>query len=248
MKGLNCCDGFGGGSSSLFVLRSEPGQHLLTFPGQLTVVGEFSQRLPRTCQVPTACKWPQSLAQALGSPAALLRLPLGEDSASGPTQTHPGPFPPFPLPAHAASPLSAHLHCLILSSNSLTEQAMERAAQQPSAHSPWTPEQLWAALKRPEVIASGGAVLWLLMLGTGRVSTAGAELGVRLGPGEQVKLPSQVDWLAFLGPARMQQSFGPLARCWRLWLTLPPALSRSKQVHLSEDAILNTGETGKGQR
>ncbi|XP_061262289.1 roundabout homolog 4 isoform X1 [Bos javanicus] len=65
----------------------------------------------------------------------------------------------------------------------LLEQAMERAAQQPSAHSPWTLEQLWAALKRPEVIASGGVVLWLLLLGIAVCIHRRRRAGVRLGPG-----------------------------------------------------------------
>lgn len=85
---------------------------------------------------------------------------------------------------------------------------MERAAQQPSAHSPWTLEQLWAALKRPEVIASGGVVLaWLLMLGTAVYPPRGAEAGSRLGPGEQVKRLAGGLWPS-LGPARMQQALG----------------------------------------
>ncbi|XP_061023373.1 roundabout homolog 4 isoform X1 [Dama dama] len=65
----------------------------------------------------------------------------------------------------------------------LLEQAMERAAQQPNAHSPWTLEQLWAALKRPEVIASGGVVLWLLLLGTAVCIHRRRRAGVHLGPG-----------------------------------------------------------------
>uniref|UniRef100_A0A8B9YHK8 Roundabout homolog 4 n=2 Tax=Bos TaxID=9903 RepID=A0A8B9YHK8_BOSMU len=65
----------------------------------------------------------------------------------------------------------------------LLEQAMERAAQQPIAHSPWTLEQLWAALKRPEVIASGGVVLWLLLLGIAVCIHRRRRAGVRLGPG-----------------------------------------------------------------
>ncbi|KAF4009710.1 hypothetical protein G4228_001067 [Cervus hanglu yarkandensis] len=67
--------------------------------------------------------------------------------------------------------------CLLLG------QAMERAAQQPNVHSPWTLEQLWAALKRPEVIASGGVVLWLLLLGTAVCIHRRRRAGVHLGPG-----------------------------------------------------------------
>ncbi|XP_055271927.1 roundabout homolog 4 [Moschus berezovskii] len=65
----------------------------------------------------------------------------------------------------------------------LLEQAMERTAQQPSAHSPWTLEQLWATLKRPEVIASGGVVLWLLLLGTAVCIHRRRRAGMHLGPG-----------------------------------------------------------------
>lgn len=64
---------------------------------------------------------------------------------------------------------------------------MEQAAQEPSAHGPWTLEQLRAALRRPEVIASGGVVLWLLLLGTAVCIHRRRRAGVHLGPGEKVK-------------------------------------------------------------
>ncbi|XP_032497428.1 roundabout homolog 4 isoform X4 [Phocoena sinus] len=63
------------------------------------------------------------------------------------------------------------------------EQAVEQAAQEPSAHGPWTLEQLRAALRRPEVIASGGVVLWLLLLGTAVCIHRRRRAGVHLGPG-----------------------------------------------------------------
>nr|XP_054381479.1 roundabout homolog 4 [Pongo abelii] len=72
---------------------------------------------------------------------------------------------------------------LALSSASHTEQAMERAAQEPSEHGPWTLEQLRATLKRPEVIATCGVVLWLLLLGTAVCIHRRRRAGVHLGPG-----------------------------------------------------------------
>ncbi|XP_008534220.2 roundabout homolog 4 [Equus przewalskii] len=65
----------------------------------------------------------------------------------------------------------------------LLEQAMERATREPSDHSSWTLEQLKAALRRPEVIASGGVVLWLLLLGTAVCVHRRRQAGVHLGPG-----------------------------------------------------------------
>ncbi|ELK09791.1 Roundabout like protein 4 [Pteropus alecto] len=67
--------------------------------------------------------------------------------------------------------------CLIL------EQAMERAAREPNDHGPWTLEQLRATLRRPEVIASGGIVLWLLLLGTAVCVHHRRRAAVHLGPG-----------------------------------------------------------------
>ncbi|XP_019797263.1 roundabout homolog 4 isoform X9 [Tursiops truncatus] len=63
------------------------------------------------------------------------------------------------------------------------EQAVEQALQEPSAHGPWTLEQLRAALRRPEVIASGGVVLWLLLLGTAVCIHRRRRAGLHLGPG-----------------------------------------------------------------
>ncbi|XP_014649200.1 PREDICTED: roundabout homolog 4 isoform X1 [Ceratotherium simum simum] len=65
----------------------------------------------------------------------------------------------------------------------LLEQAMERAAREPSDHGSRTLEQLRAALRRPEVIASGGVVLWLLLLGTAVCVHRRRQAGVHLGPG-----------------------------------------------------------------
>uniref|UniRef100_A0A8D0YNX2 Uncharacterized protein n=1 Tax=Sus scrofa TaxID=9823 RepID=A0A8D0YNX2_PIG len=60
---------------------------------------------------------------------------------------------------------------------------MEQAAQEPSRHGPWTLEQLRAALKQPEVIASGGVVLWLLLMGIAVCIHRRRRAGVHLGPG-----------------------------------------------------------------
>ncbi|XP_016059882.1 PREDICTED: roundabout homolog 4 [Miniopterus natalensis] len=67
--------------------------------------------------------------------------------------------------------------CLVL------EQTMERAAREPRDHGPWTLEQLRATLRRPEVIASGGVVLWLLLLGITVCVHCRRRTGVHLGPG-----------------------------------------------------------------
>ncbi|XP_015978141.2 roundabout homolog 4 isoform X2 [Rousettus aegyptiacus] len=67
--------------------------------------------------------------------------------------------------------------CLVL------EQAMERAAREPNDHGPWTLEQLRATLRRPEVIASGCIVLWLLLLGTAVCVHHRRRGAVHLGPG-----------------------------------------------------------------
>lgn len=65
----------------------------------------------------------------------------------------------------------------------LLEQAMERSAQEPSDHSPWTLERLRATLKRPEVIASGGVLLWLLLLGIAVCIYRRRQARVHMGPG-----------------------------------------------------------------
>ncbi|XP_045716331.1 roundabout homolog 4 isoform X2 [Phyllostomus hastatus] len=68
--------------------------------------------------------------------------------------------------------------CLIL------EQAMEQAAQEPSdAWNPWSFEHLRATLRRPEVIATGGVMLWLLLLGITVCVHRRRRAGVHLGPG-----------------------------------------------------------------
>ncbi|XP_024413136.2 roundabout homolog 4 isoform X2 [Desmodus rotundus] len=67
--------------------------------------------------------------------------------------------------------------CLIL------EQAMEQAAREPSDPGPWTLEQLRATLRRPEVIATGGVALWLLLLGIAVCVHCRRRAAVRLGPG-----------------------------------------------------------------
>nr|XP_045750736.1 roundabout homolog 4 isoform X2 [Mirounga angustirostris] len=64
----------------------------------------------------------------------------------------------------------------------LLERAMERATQELS-DGPWTLEQLRDTLKRPEVIAGGGVLLWLLLLGTAVCVHRRRRAGVHLGPG-----------------------------------------------------------------
>ncbi|XP_028611677.1 roundabout homolog 4 isoform X1 [Grammomys surdaster] len=65
----------------------------------------------------------------------------------------------------------------------LLEQAMEQSARDPGKHVPWTLEQLRGALRRPEVIASGGVLLWLLLLGIAVCIYRRRKAGVHLGPG-----------------------------------------------------------------
>lgn len=65
----------------------------------------------------------------------------------------------------------------------LLEQAMEQSARDPSKHVSWTLEQLRATLKRPEVIASGAVLLWLLLLGIAVCIYRRRKAGVHLGPG-----------------------------------------------------------------
>ncbi|EPQ10571.1 Roundabout like protein 4 [Myotis brandtii] len=67
--------------------------------------------------------------------------------------------------------------CLIL------EQTMERATREPKDPGPWILEQLRATLKRPEVIATGAVLLWLLLLGTTVCIHRRRRAGVHLGPG-----------------------------------------------------------------
>ncbi|XP_037697787.1 roundabout homolog 4 isoform X2 [Choloepus didactylus] len=65
----------------------------------------------------------------------------------------------------------------------LLEQAMERAAQEPSDQGPWSLEQLRATLRRPEIIASGAVMLWLLLLGIAVCVQRRRRARVHLGPG-----------------------------------------------------------------
>ncbi|XP_006775168.2 PREDICTED: roundabout homolog 4 [Myotis davidii] len=75
-------------------------------------------------------------------------------------------------PGEPSSPV-----CLIL------EQTMERATREPKDPGPWILEQLRATLKRPEVIATGAVLLWLLLLGTTVCVHRRRRAGVHLGPG-----------------------------------------------------------------
>ncbi|XP_045139622.1 roundabout homolog 4 isoform X2 [Echinops telfairi] len=62
----------------------------------------------------------------------------------------------------------------------LLEQALEQAA---SGRDSRTLEQLRAILRRPEIIASAGVILWLLLLGTAVCVHRRCRSGVHLGPG-----------------------------------------------------------------
>ncbi|XP_076968685.1 roundabout homolog 4 isoform X2 [Tamandua tetradactyla] len=65
----------------------------------------------------------------------------------------------------------------------LLEQAMEQTAQERRDQGSWSLEQLRDTLRRPEVIASGAVVLWLLLLGTAMCIHRRRRAGVHLGPG-----------------------------------------------------------------
>lgn len=78
---------------------------------------------------------------------------------------------------------------------------MERAAREPNDQGPWTLEQLKSTLRRPEVIASGGIVLWLLLLGTAVCIHRRRQTGMHLGPGERMR--GTLGGQASLGPVRM---------------------------------------------
>uniref|UniRef100_A0A8C2W3F9 Roundabout homolog 4 n=1 Tax=Chinchilla lanigera TaxID=34839 RepID=A0A8C2W3F9_CHILA len=65
----------------------------------------------------------------------------------------------------------------------LLEQAMERSAQEPSEHGLWTLEWLRATVRRPEVITSGGVLLWLLLLGITVCVYRRRRARVHMGPG-----------------------------------------------------------------
>lgn len=126
-----------------------------------------------------------------GEPSSPVCLILGE---GGPHRSHPelsAHFAPSSLPAPTSPfqlPLIPVLTCpLALNSKSHAEQAMEQAAQEPNDQGPWTLEKLRDTLRRPEVIASGGIVLWLLLLGTVVCVHRRHRAGMHLGPGERMK-------------------------------------------------------------
>ncbi|XP_008833250.1 roundabout homolog 4 [Nannospalax galili] len=65
----------------------------------------------------------------------------------------------------------------------LLEQTMEQSARDPSKPAPWTLEQLRTTLSRPEIIASGVVLLWLLLLGIAVCIYRRRRAGLHLGPG-----------------------------------------------------------------
>lgn len=163
--------------------------------------------------------------------------------------TH-NPQPQFPLLSlpppcsyltlPASPPSLSKPHCLTcplpLSSKSHTEQAMERAAREPNDHGPWTLEQLRATLRRPEVIASGCIVLWLLLLGTAVCVHHRRRGAVHLGPGERVNWTP--DRQASLGPVRTLREVRSLAGCWQLQICPSFCPLSGLYRYTSEDAIL----------
>nr|XP_012607980.1 roundabout homolog 4 isoform X3 [Microcebus murinus] len=159
-------------------------------PANWTVVGEQTQLEIATRMPGSYCVQVAAVTGAgAGEPSSPVCLLLGESSAHGPQPYPAPPFPPFPPPASHFQLLP--LVCwtltprlpLCLSSAPHTEQAMERAAREPLEHGPWILEQLRATLRRPEVIASGGIVLWLLLLGIAVCIHRRRRAGVHLGPG-----------------------------------------------------------------
>lgn len=123
-----------------------------------------------------------------------------------------------------------------LSSTSHTEQAMEQLARDPSKHAFWTLDQLRATLRRPEVIASGAVLLWLLLLGLAVCIYRHRKARVHLGPGEREE-PVFTDL-----PGSRQNSTGvrSLERLCALHLSvLPPThFLPGLYRYTSEDAIL----------
>ncbi|XP_005004986.1 roundabout homolog 4 isoform X2 [Cavia porcellus] len=65
----------------------------------------------------------------------------------------------------------------------LLEKPMEQSAQEPSEQGPWALEWLRATVRRPEVIASGGVLLWLLLLGIAVCIYRRHQARVHMGPG-----------------------------------------------------------------
>ncbi|XP_050611618.1 roundabout homolog 4 isoform X4 [Macaca thibetana thibetana] len=120
----------------------------------------------------------------------------------------------------------------------LLEQAMERATREPSEHGPWTLEQLRATLKRPEVIATCGVVLWLLLLGTAVCIHRRRRAGVHLGPelqhvnsspllrGSQ-PLELRACELGNRGSKNLSQSPGAVPQALVAWRALGPKLLSS---------------------
>lgn len=165
-------------------------------PTNWTLAGEQTQLEIATQSPGSYCVQVAAVTGAgAGEPSSPVCLILGEGSIHGsPCIPQPQSPPSFlSAPTSHFQPLS--LLCLTPSASpaptpelpSHTEQAMEQAAQEPSDRSPWSLEHLRATLRRPEVIATGGVVLWLLLLGITVCVHRRRRAGVHLGPGETVK-------------------------------------------------------------
>lgn len=123
------------------------------------------------------------------------------------------PQRPQPVPTSLSLPPAP-----ALSSKSPTEQTTDRAAREPQDAGPWLLEQLRAAVKRPEVLATAGVALWLLLLGTTVCVHRRRRAGLRLGPGESGAEPGgRTRW------AREEHYRGPPAAGLAMWIECPPA-------------------------
>lgn len=182
MKGLNCCDGFGGGKLiSVCVSGLEPGQHPHCPPANWTVVGEQTQLEIATHMSGSYCVQVAAVTGAgAGQPSSPVCLLPG--------RTVPWPHPdpsrppsPFPLLLMLPAPSPPCLPTFIAPHPELgIPYRAGHGASCPAthAHSPWTLEQLWAALEAARGRhASGAACCGCCCWALPCVSTAGAELG-----------------------------------------------------------------------
>lgn len=155
-----------------------------------TVVGEETQ-LEISTRVPGSyCVQVAAVTGAgAGEPSSPVCLFLGERQVlSIPFSPHAILLSPFLLHPQLLSLVSVSRIiplALSLSSTSHTEQAMEQSARDPGKRAFWTLDQLRATLRRPEVIASGAVLLWLLLLGLAVCIYRRRKARVHLGPGER---------------------------------------------------------------